>query len=212
MPFTSYDTLLSTIADWLDREDLNDQIADFVWLSECDLQRTIKFRMRDEITTGSTKDGEEWITMPDDYAEGGLIRWPENINYPTLEITSYDLVDQVHKTGARVGSAQPIKVSFLHGQRVYLGFTPGEVAYEIFYKAGVRHLGAEYQSNVLLEQYPDTLLYGALMHSAPFLGADERLSMWEKKYNEAKEETRMAEWRARSGHGALRMRPDVQVL
>jgi hypothetical protein len=93
-----------------------------------------------------------------------------------------------------------------------IGRAPGEVEYDLFYKAGVEHLGGEIQTNHILQEYPDCLLFGALTVASPYLGADERIGTWANMYDNAKEETRMAEWRGRSGHGVLRMRSDVSHL
>ena len=50
------------------------------------------------------------------------------------------------------------------------------------------------------------------MHSAPYLGAEERAMDWGQLVGRAKESARQQEWRARSGHGPLRMQPDIGVI
>ena len=211
MAFTDYDDLCKTIAKWLARDDLAADIKDFVWLAEVDLQRSIKFRMQDEIASGETTTTEEYIELPADYAEGGFLRWTNDDTLPSIEVASYDVVDGIQKTPSRDQTRGQPRVGFLHGSRLYIGRIPGSIEYDIFYKAGVQHLSSKVRTNLLLQQYPDCLLYGALVTSAPFLGADERIQTWMSFYENAKEETRMQEWRARSGHGTLRMRPEVAV-
>ena len=211
MAFTDYEALCDSIGNWLARDDLIEETKDWIWLTECDVQRTGKFRMRDEIAIGTTVNEQEWIDLPGDYSEGGLLRWTSDDNLPTVEVGSYDTVDKIQKDPNRRNAGTQMRVGFLHGSRLYIGPRPGELDYELFYKAGVQHLGSKVKTNLLLQQYPDCLLYWSLVQSAPFLGADERVQIWAGFYDNAKEETRMQEWRARSGHGALRMRPDVKV-
>ena len=83
--------------------------------------------------------------------------------------------------------------------------------YTLFYQAGVKHLSEDHPTNLILQEYPVAILYGSLLQSAPFLGADERIDTWVKFYQPAKESARQQEWRARTGHGPLEMRPDIWV-
>jgi len=213
MSFVDYDNLCATIGDWLARDDLTAQIKDFVWLAECDIQRKVRFRdPQDKIFQGSTVDGQEWLSLPGDYAEGGLLRWTSDDNQPILEVGSIDVVDTLQRDRNRGFTGTRLRAGFLWGDRLYIGPSPGDLTFDLFYKSGVQHMGQDISTNLILQEYPDCLLYGALGTSAPFLGADERLATWGPLYERALEETQMAEWRARTGHGTLRMRPDVKVF
>lgn len=213
MPFTGYTDLQASVADWLARDDLEPQIVDFIWLAECDIQRAVKFRLADKIQVANSIAGQGYVELPEDYAEGGFLRWTGSTSMPSLEVGSYDMMHRHQQApfSSNISGGDTI-VSTLHGNRLYIGQEPGEIAYELFYKAGVQHLTAKDPSNYILKEYPDCLLFGALVVAAPYLGADERIGTWATMYTNAKEETRMAEWRARSGHGALRMRSDVWPL
>lgn len=212
MPFTGYTDLKASVADWLARDDLESQVVDFIWLAECDIQRAVKFRLADKIQSAKSVPGQDYIELPEDYSEGGFLRWTGSTTMPSLEVASYDVTarHQNQPTSTSSTGGDTI-VGTLHGNRLYLGQGPGEIAYEFYYKAGVQHLSAKTNSNYLLKEYPDCLLFGALVVASPYLGADERIQTWATMYTNAKEETRMAEWRARSGHGVLRMRPDVRI-
>ena len=189
--FTDYDNLVEGVGDWLAREDLSERIPDFIWLTECELQRDLMLRLNDSIATGTSVANQEYIDLPADYAEGFFLRW-ESDTLPPVRVASFDVVAGFQK-------------------RIYLGPVPGAIAYTLFYKSGAQHLGPGNSTNILLQQYPDALLYGSLMHSAPYLGADERAMVWGQLFERAKESARQQEWRARSGHGPLRMQPDIGV-
>lgn len=212
--FIDYDNLCETIASWLARDDLTEEIKNFVWLAECDIQRTIRFRdPQDSIYESTTVEDQEWVELPEDYAEGGHLRWDNsNKTLPQLEVSSIAALDQLSIQKASTWFGREQRVAFLWGNRLYMGPVPGAEPFTLYYKSGVVHLSSKTSTNLILREYPDCLLYGSLATSAPFLGADERLGMWVQLYDNAKEETRKAEWRARTGHGLLRMRTDTKVF
>lgn len=54
--------------------------------------------------------------------------------------------------------------------------------------------------NTTVSRYPEVFLYGSVAESAPFLGEDERVGLWEQKYAQAMREA-LADnrWRAYDG-------------
>lgn len=213
MRFLDYDNLIEVIGDWLSRDDLSDVIPDFVWLAETDIQRTVDFMMQDKVATGNTVNLQEWIQLPDDYLVGKYIRFISGTMQPEIEISSYDHVNTLQGRPSPSQHGNMKRGAFVHGTKLYIGPTPGgDDEYELFYKAGVQHLSKNIQTNRILQQYPDCLLFGSLALAAPYLGNDERLQTWIPLYENAKEETRQSEWRARSGVGTLRMRPEVYTV
>lgn len=209
--FVDYDNLVQGVADWLARDDLAGQIPDFIWLTECELQRDLSLRLNDATATGTAIAGQEYVELPEDYAEGFLLRW-ESDTLPPVTVSSFDVVSRRQKgSESQSSSSATPRVGAFHKNRIYIGPTPGAQAYTLFYKAGTQHLGSSNQTNLLLREYPDALLYGSLMHSAPYLGADERALVWGQLFERAKEGARQQEWRSRTGHGPLRMQPDIEV-
>ena len=208
--FNNYDELVKTVERWLARDDLTNDVKGFIHLAECDLQRTCRFRLGDKTATGTTVDGQGWIELPTDYAEGHWLDWTGDDTLPTLEIRSFDMMDSTQNELNQY-NATVLRAGAVVGSRLYIGPIPGSVDYRLIYKAGVQHLGPDVPTNRILVLYPDALLFGALVASAPFLGDDARLATWTPLYQNAKEETIRAEERARYGPGALRMVPDRHV-
>ncbi len=205
LSFKDYDSLVDTVARWLARDDLAADIPDFIWLAECELQREVRFRLQDTTTTGTTVADQEYIEFPTDYVGGGLFRFDKD-ELPPIRVTSWSAVEAFKKN-----ATGDTRVGVVHGTRLYVGPVPGAVAYTLFYKAGASHLSQSNPSNTILVEYPDALLYGALKHSAPFLGADERVALWNQLFTDAMRSAAQQEQRARTGHGPLHMRPDVGV-
>lgn len=207
--FSSYDDLVQSVERWLARDDLTEDVKGFIWLAECDIQREVRLLMTDAIRTGTTIAGEDHIHLPNDYAEGGVLRFPDDSSLAPIELVSWSTLDDIQKWAS---NSATVRVGAVIGDKVYLGPIPGAVDYELIYRAGVQHLNSTIRTNRLLQLYPDCLLFGALVCSAPFLKDDPRLATWTMLYEHAKEATRKAEQRARMGPGPLRMRPDVQVI
>ncbi len=209
--FIDYDNLVTGIGDWLARDDLTAQIPDFIWLAECELQRDIPLRLNDSTATGTAIAGQEYIDLPTDYAEGFFLRWDSD-DLPPVTVSSFDVVARLQKSSeTQSGDSASPRVGAFHNNRLYMGPKPGNQGYTIFYKSGTQHLSSTNPTNLLLKEYPDALLYGSLMHSAPYLGADERTLVWGQLFERAKESARKQEWRGRTGHGPLRMQPDIEV-
>ena len=209
--FQDYDNLVQGVGDWLARDDLVGVVPDFIWLAECELQRDLPLRLNDSTATGAAIAGQEYIELPADYAEGFFLRWDDD-TLPPVTVSSFDVVVKLQKSSeTQAGSGAYPRVGAFHNNRIFIGPKPGSQGYDLFYKSGTQHLGPDNQTNILLREYSDALLYGSLMHSAPYLGADERALVWGQMFERAKESARKQEWRARTGHGPLRMQPDIGV-
>ena len=97
----------------------------------------------------------------------------------------------------------------LVGDRLMLAPTPGKAdPYTLVYLARLLPLSSSNSSNRILKDAPDALLYGSLMHSAPYIGDDERTQLWGTLYTALKEDFKRLEWRARTSGGPLRVQPD----
>ncbi len=149
----------------------------------------------------------DWIELPKDLIELRYIR----IN--TNPIRELQLVSQ-SKLAGFVNTSQsnyPIAASHI-GNRLYVA--PTSTAAEeltIVYWAKLTPLSKDNPTNAILERAPDVYFYGALKHSAPYVGDDPRLATWMQLYGEAKASFRRQEWRGRTGVGHLRIRPDFSI-
>ncbi len=209
----SYKALIETVESYLHRSDIEDDIRVMIWLAECAIQRTLDMRINDTQIDGVTIAGQDYIDLPRDYVEGKFLNWTSDSQLPNLEITSLDMTTYTQKNPQLVPSTgNRVRVATVHGNRLIIGQSPGEKAYTLYYRSGVSHLSEDAPSNILLREYPDTLVFGALTVSAPFVGADERMPVWQSFYADGLEETRQAVWRARASSGTLRMRPEVTIL
>jgi hypothetical protein len=205
--FDTYEKMIELIANFLGRNDLNDRIPDFIGLTEADLSRGMNLREQEKEIEGVLVVGQDYIKMPDDLQVPRHFR----INGDPIrivEIVSMDKFSGVREKAQYASTALPFAATMV-GDKLMLAGTPGTAeSYTLFYLARLMPLSSSNSTNRILKDAPDALLYGALMHSAPYIGDDGRIQLWGTMYSQAKEAYRRFEWRSRTSGGPLRVRPD----
>lgn len=203
MPFANYEELQATVAEWLARKDLQSNIIDFIRLAEIRIQQELELRFTMTKDTGTLL-AQSFHTWPTDLVE------PIDFVILTSPRRHIDIVNKATLEDIREQDTTNIpKAGYNRGLTIELAPTPGTHDYELIYWAGIPALTNTATTNSLLTNHPNLLLYGALMESAPFLGADERLGVWSSMFDRAIRDMKRKEARARMGGGPLRIRPDT---
>lgn len=204
--FTSYDGLVDLIALWIDRPDLIGVVPLWIRLTESELQRDLFLLEQEKVKEGTLSTSDDFITLPDDYLFGKMLR----LDTDPLRVFNTVSTDKwIDVRQNRSGDSSPSAVT-QHGNRLYLAPTPSAAdPYTLWYTGRILPLSKENQSNRLLEDAPDALLYCALKHAAPFIQNDERLPVWLSFAESAKASYKAVNWRARTSSGTLTVRPDV---
>lgn len=175
MAITTYDELKTSIANWLNRDDLTAVIPDFIALAEARIARDLRhFKQEKRIAT--TVD-ERFENLPNDWIEitqvqivgGGVI-------------SSISSAEMERRREVDVSTGQP---RFMRVTADQIEFYPEpDTSYEVSvkYYARIPALDSQNTTNWLLRDAPDVLLYGSLMNSASYLAADERINVWASLY------------------------------
>lgn len=173
-----YDELKAGIADLLMRDDLVAQIPTFIRLAEARIDRELR-HFRQEVRSNALLSGR-YSALPPDYLQP--IRMEIVDGVPT-EVTPMSLAGAQAFRDQRSGMVGRPTNYALSGGSFELYPTPDE-GYEmsLLYYGRLPRLGAPDPSNWLLQEAPDAYLYGAAVHSAPFLKDDERIQVWEAFY------------------------------
>jgi len=186
MALTSRTELLAAIADWLGRSDLTTAIAaDFVPLCEAEMKRRIRR------TTSST-------TI---YISAGNMDGPTDMASPiSLHLDSADVYqdaplklstpEMLYEHRATYGgvAGRPTRWAFYDSQ---LQFSPvPDQSYDgiLLYNVQLTPLSASVASNAILVEAPDAYLFGSLLQAAPYLENDERIPVWQAKFDAAIEQ------------------------
>jgi hypothetical protein len=176
---TNYTTLVSTVADYLNRQDLSAQIPTFIQLAESDLNT--RLRCREMIVRARTTNDDEYVRLPLDFLEGinlQIVGGQSPLRYITL--------DEADIVNARQGYNAPTFYSLMNGaiELVPPPATGVDVEIEMVYYGKITALSEANQTNWLLLKAPDVYLYGALVHAAPFLMDDQRISVFGSFYSQ----------------------------
>ena len=185
MALTSYSTLKTAIANWLNRSDLTSEIAeDFIVLTESDFNN--KLRIRKMITQTTLNVDQEAIDLPtgflqvrDFYIKSGAIKY-------SLRFTTPAHMDQIKGTST-TGTPQLFTIlgeTFRFSPRPDTGYS-GIINYYKTFDA----LSSNNTTNYILESHPAIYLYGSLYHAANFLGGIEpgQVQQWQQMYTTALE-------------------------
>ena len=185
MALTNYTTLKTSIANWLNRSDLTDEIADdFIKLTEADFNS--KLRVRKMIAQSTITIDSETESIPtgflqvrDFYILSGSTKYP-------LRYMTPPQMDQVKGTSV---TGVPQAYTILGDT---FRFTPkpdsSYTGYLNYYKK-FDALSSTNATNFILTDHPAIYLYGSLFHAANFLGGynPQQVQTWQQMYATALE-------------------------
>jgi len=202
MALSTYSELQTSIAKYLNRNDLTDNIPDFITLTEGKLNRDLLIRasvVRAETTTTS---GTAFYNLPSDIIE------LKNITRDTSSASfalSYLSLESASREYGGVSSGFPRAYSSV-GDTIKLLPTP-DAAYTIginYYQKLVA-LSDSNTSNIILENYPDLYLFGSCFEGALFLNDTEQSQRFGGIYAKVLQDVMLLEDRAEYSGTVLTM-------
>ena len=183
MALDTFANLKTTIANYLNRDDLTAYIPDFISLTEKRLNRELRVReMINSDTSTTTVSGTQNYTVPTGFIEAISVIYQSD-PFTTLSFISNH--DFYRNYNSSVTSGNPTFFTIV-GDKIKLGVAPDQaVTLQIDFYKTVTALSDSNTTNDILTNYPELYLYGALAESSPFLMQDERLQTWASLYKEA---------------------------
>lgn len=175
MSLNTYSDLKASIANWLNRDDIANEIPDFISLAESRIAHEVRLPTLEKKVLISL-DTEGYTTIPVDFLEAKDVFFNDKpLERRSLaEIKSYEPYSGIPIYFAReVG-----KLTFF--PKPTMGATD---KLEMIYYQQVASLSDSAPTNVLLSTVPELYLYGSLVEAANFLGSDS--SQWEMNYQTA---------------------------
>jgi hypothetical protein len=178
MAITTYAELKASIADFLNRDDLTSVATDFITLAEADINRRVRHWRLEGRATAQVD--TQFSALPADFAEA-----------LTFHVTSGDLA-QIELLSKAEMLKRRKSSSDATGKPAFYAITAGEIevyptpdgtySTELYYYKRVAALSDSNTTNDILTYFPDVYLYGALVHSAPYLKDDARVAVWGNTY------------------------------
>jgi hypothetical protein len=202
MAISTYTELKASIANFLNRDDLTATIPDFISLAESSINNEIR-HWRMETRAETTLDGQ-FTGIPTDWLS--TIRFHLTGN-GTSSLEFMSLATIQNSRAARNDSAgTPTNYSLNSGQFELMPTPDGEQSAILMYYAKIPTLSDSNETNWLLTHHPDVYLYGALLHSAPYLKEDERAQTWAALYSAAVVRVNSASSRSTASGSGLRLK------
>ena len=183
MAITNYTDLQTEIANFLNRDDMTAVIPTFIQLAESKINRDIRHWKMEARTSGQQSAGDEYMPIPSDWVETIRLHIIDNGTSP-ITMTSRDAMADMRAKNEDASTTATYWYTHADGQ-FQLYPTPADTMnVELLYYQKIPDLATN-STNWLLADAPEVYLYGALLHSAPYLAEDARAAVWKSMYDEA---------------------------
>jgi hypothetical protein len=192
---TSYATLLTEIADELNRTDLTSRLPGFVQRGESRLSRDKRARLPVDLTGLEIASEEE--AAPADLVAPDVIAHDGGVYFGELDLVGLGDLTAIKRRRGDVGVPVAYAIRSDGAGNLFFVFAPEPsetFTMQASYYAGLTNgnaLGTSNQTNRFLLAHPDIYFYAALVESAPFLREDERIGVWEGMLQQRLEDLRI---------------------
>tara|TARA_Y100000996_G_scaffold408196_1_gene386880 strand:+ start:451 stop:1071 length:621 start_codon:yes stop_codon:yes gene_type:complete len=181
MALTNYTELQTSIAEFLNRDDLTAKIPDFIVLAEAQMNAELRHWRMEKRATASLD--SQYTAVPDDFIQ------PVRFSIIGSTISSLSQTDSKTITDLRTAnnnpSGRPTEYTILDGSIEVYPIPDTTYTLELLYYEKLDALNSGNTTNWVLTTYPNAYLYGSLLHSAPYLMEDQRINTWATFYQKA---------------------------
>ncbi|SES08509.1 phage adaptor protein [Sphingobium sp. YR768] len=159
----TYTDLVSKVADWLDRDDLTDQIPDFIALLESEL--------RDKLRTIYQETADIWVISDQDFAIPSDVlairrMYPSGQPNALIREVVPDALQRFRSAGG------PTRVYAIEGRSIRFAPAPSSSVpanIEVLYWKRIPPLSASAPDNWLLNRRADIYMWGTLHYAAAYV-------------------------------------------
>lgn len=182
MTITTYSGLQAHIADTLNRDDMTSAIQTFIQLAEADMNRQLRHWQMEDRVAGTLD--TRYSAIPTGWLETVRFNIITSNGTQRLELMSQaDIANRRYADNDVAGT--PVGYALTAGELEVYPTPDDSYPMEMTFYKSITSLSDSNTSNWVLEYFPDAYLYGALVHSAPYLVEDQRLPLWASMKNEA---------------------------
>jgi len=172
----TYAELQAAIADTLNRDDLTAEIPTFIRLAESRIDRDIR-HWRQERRASVTLDEQYNDILPTDFLQPIRLQVTDA---PTSEVSLMSMSQMMQRREVASDVTGRPSNYCLTGGEIEVYPTPSATfEASLVYYGRIAALSGTNTTNWLLSEAPDVYLYGALVHTAPYLKDDARMQVWE---------------------------------
>jgi hypothetical protein len=203
MALGTYSELKTSIANYLNRDDLTSVIPDFITLTENRLDRELRVRVNMVRASTTTTSGTPFYNLPTDMIE------LRNVTYDSSGGNSYALnylsPESGHREYGGVSNGFPRAYSNL-GLDMEIFPTP-DAAYTIGinYFKKITPLSDSVTTNDILSEFPDLYLYGSCLEGALYLNDSEQTQRFISIFTDTLNNVKDSEERSRYSGTVMQM-------
>ena len=188
MAISTYGELQSAVADWLDRDDLTTRIPHFIALAEAQIARKLAARTAETDIDLVGIVGARTIAIPAGYRSGKALWISREAGREALRTIPADQI--VVSTAPGEPRAWCVDGETIAFDR------PLDQAYAFVLRmVSALALSDASPTNLVLTNYPDVYLFGALKEAGPFLRDSDLMATFEGKFAQALEDAEDMEGR-----------------
>ena len=203
MALNTFTALKASIADFLNRTDLTAVIPDFISLAEAQINRDVRHWKMEARSSGQQDPADEYMQIPPDWVESIRLHLTGNGTSVVNLISRDAMADK--RAGDEDTSGTPMYYTHADSQFQLYPTPNATTDFELLYYQKVPSLISNADNWLLLDS-PDVYLYGALLHSAPYLAEDERVAIWAQMYSAAVARLNEASESARYSGSGLKLK------
>ena len=182
MALNTFTALKASVADFLNRDDLTAVIPDFISLAEAQINRDVRHWKMEARSSGQQDPSDEYMQIPADWVETIRLHLTGSGTSVVNLISRDAMADK--RQGDNDTSGTPMYYTHADGQFQLYPTPNATTDFELLYYQKIPSLISNADNWLLLDS-PDVYLYGALLHSAPYLAEDERVAIWAQMYSAA---------------------------
>ena len=181
MSITTYDELVTSIINWThNRQDVAPLIPDFIHLAELEFYtnstKPLNVRQLSTISTATTSG--KFLALPAGFESMRKIKIDDNINTQL----DYRAPEEMIKQSS---SGRPTEYTIIAEQIEFNRIPDANYIIEIQYLKRDSDLTSVNQTNLILTNYPNIYLYGAMAQFSMWAEDDQNLLKWQAKLDDA---------------------------
>jgi len=178
---STYTDLKASVARYLARTDLTDQIPDFIRFAENRLRRDVRIRQMLKVVTTDTVAGDGTVELPSDFLE---LRDFVVVSNP-IQPLKYESPSAFSREQKTTQSGVPELYTVLASEFQLAPVPDYAYPLKMLYFAAPEYLSDTVPTNVWMQTMSDALLYGALLEAESYLMNDPRVGTWGTLFDRA---------------------------
>jgi hypothetical protein len=198
----NYAELKDQVLNFINNPVAEQAIDMFIDLTEADMSRRVRHWRMEKRSTAILD--TQYSALPSDFYEPIRLSITSGDTY-RLELASQAQMMQYREDAKNI-SGRPRFYSITDGSIEVFPTPDSEYTLEMVYYSKIIPLDDVNTSNWVLQYHPDAYLYGALVHTAPFLGEDVRMQTWSALFEKAVSEINQDSDKAKFGGSGHRMK------